>query len=546
MDKYSKYKEYSNAVLNGDVITCNYIKLAVERYHSWFNRNDIYFDCEAVEKVINFISKLKHFTGTHANKPFILQNWQRWIIYNIFAWKWKKDNTRVTKNVYVEIARKNGKSAFAVAIALYCLMCDNEANAEVEFIANSRKQAGICFTMAQNFVSTLINGKKKNKYFKLYRDKIDFLPTKSFLQVLSSDASNADGWCSSCYITDEYHSHNTSAMYDVMKSSQGMREQPLSIVITTAGFNLFSPCYQMRKTNIEILQNLKQDDTTFIAIYTLDDDDDWNDENVWIKSNPNLNVTVKKQYLQEQVQQATNNNSMQVPILTKNFNVWQQASNVWLSNDELIKISKPLKFEDFTDCFCNVGVDLSAVSDLTAVSFHYIKNDINYFITKYYLPQDVIDNHPNSILYKNWQRKGYLNATNGNVVDYDYITNDLLNINQITPFNVIAYDAFNATQWAVQTSAQNLNLVPFSQAIWNFNKPTKEFERLTKSGKIVIDDNPITRWCFSNAVLKYDTNENCKPIKENYNNKIDGVIAILQALGVSLTQTKFGSEIFAV
>lgn len=542
----NKYKEYAIKVIQGEIIACNYIKLACERYLSWFERDDMYFDKDAVERVINFISKLKHITGRHANKPFSLELWQKWAIYSIFAWKWKSTNTRVIKNVYIEIARKNGKSAFAVAIALYCILCDGEQNAEVEFVANSRKQAGICFTMAQNFVSTLINGKKKNKYFKIYRDKIDFLPTKSFLQVLSSDANNNDGWNSFTFICDEYHSHNTSAIYDVMKSSQGMREQPLSIVITTAGFNLFSPCYTMRKTNIEILENLKQDDTTFSAIYTLDDGDEWDDENVWEKANPNLNITVKKQYLMEQVQQAKNNNTMKVPILTKNFNVWQQASNVWLSNDELIQVSKQLKFEDFADCICNVGVDLSAVSDLTAVSFHYIKNDINYFITKYYLPNDVIQHHPNSILYKQWVKQGYLTPTNGNVVDYDVITNDLINTNKITPINLIAYDAYNSTQWAVQTSAQNLNLVPFSQAIYNFNRPTKEFERLLKGGKVVIDDNPITRWCFSNAVLKYDTNENCKPIKENYNNKIDGVIAILQALGISLTSPQFSNEIFAL
>ena len=540
-----KYKEYANKVIQGEIIACNYIKLACERYLSWFERDDIYFDSNAVERVINFISKLKHFTGTHANKPFILQNWQSWIIYNIFGWKWKDTHARVIKNVYIEIARKNGKSAFASAIALYCMIADNEANAEVELIANSRKQAGICFKMCSNFVETLTNN-KKTKYFKLYRDKIDFTPTKSFLQILSSDVNNNDGWNSSTFICDEYHSHPSSAMYDVMKSSQGMRQQPLAITITTAGFNLFSPCYEMRKTNIEILQNLKEDDTQFTAIYTLDEDDNWEDEKCWLKANPNLNITVKQQYLREQVQQAKNNTSMVVSTKTKNFNLWLQSSSVWIENELLNNISKKLNFEDFNGCVCNVGVDLASVSDLTAVSYYIQQNDKHYFITNYYLPQDVINNHPNNILYKQWQRQGYLTATNGNCTDYDYITQDIIKVNKVLPINLIAYDAFNATQWALECVAQGLPLQPFSQALWNFNKPTKELERLIKSGKVILDDNPITRWCFANCVLKFDWNENCKPIKEQPNNKIDGVIALIQSLGITLTTPQYSNEIIAL
>ena len=540
-----KYKEYATAVVNGEVTAGSYIKLACERYLRWWQRDDIYFDHTAVERVVNFISKLKHFTGTHNGKPFILQPWQKWIIYNIFGWKWKSTNTRLTKNVYIEIARKNGKSAFASAIALYCLMCDNEANAEVELIANSRKQAGICFKMCANFVQSLTNG-RKSKYFKMYRDKIDFTPTKSMLQVLSSDANNNDGWSSSTFICDEYHSHNTSAMYDVMKSSQGMRQQPLAITITTAGFNLFSPCYEMRKTNVEILQGVKQDDTQFSAIYALDEGDEWDNKDCWIKSNPNLNITVKEQYLSEQVQQAKNNTSMEVSVRTKNFNQWLSSSSVWINQEKINEISQPLAIEDFTGSVCNMGVDLASVSDLTAVSIMVEKDDKYYFITRYYLPSEVIENHPNGTLYKQWQKHGYLTVTNGNVTDYDYITNDIKEINQKLLINQIAYDQFNASQWAIQMTSEGLPIAPFCQSLWNFNKPTKELERLILSNKVIIDDNPITRWCFQNCVLKFDHNETSKPIKEQPNNKIDGVISMIQALGITLAQPQYNNQIFSL
>lgn len=545
MGNIKKYKEYAEDVISGKIVACEYIKKACERYLSWFARKDIYFDSNAVDRVINFISKLKHFTGQHANKPFILQPWQINIICNIFAWKWKHNNSRVIKNVYIEIARKNGKSAFASAIALYCLIADGEPNAEVELIANSRKQAGICFKMCSNFVQSLTNG-RKSKYFKLYRDKIDFSPTKSFLQVLSSDVNNNDGWNSHTFICDEYHSHQNSAMYDVMKSSQGMRTQPLSIVITTAGFNLFSPCYEMRKTNIEILNNIKQDDTQFSAIYTLDENDEWDNKDCWIKANPNLNITVKEQYLTEQVQQAKNNTSMEVSVITKNFNKWVSSSNVWINSNILNEISQPINLNDFNGCVANMGVDLSAVGDLTALSVMIEKDEKYYFKNYYYAPSIVLTEHPNAHLYKKWYKQGFLTITNGNCTDYDYILKNIKEINKIIYINQIAFDQWNATQWAINATSEGLPIAPFSQALWNFNKPTKELERLIKSNKVIIDDNPITRWCFQNCVLKFDHNENCKPIKEQPNNKIDGVIAMIQALGVVLATPQYNNQIIAL
>lgn len=212
-----KYIDYPLKVVNGDIMACEYVKLASQRYLDWFDREDMYFDTFKVDKVVNFMQKLKHFTGSHAGKSFKLQPFQFWIVCNIYGWHWKDTNERVTKNVYIELARKNGKSFFAAAIALYNLIADGEANAEVEIIANSAKQAGIVFSMCKNLVDGLDT---KHKYFKAYRDKIKFDTTKSFLQVLSTDVNSNDGWNSSLFIVDEYHSAPNSLMYDVMKSSQ--------------------------------------------------------------------------------------------------------------------------------------------------------------------------------------------------------------------------------------------------------------------------------------------------------------------------------------
>lgn len=501
-------------------------------------REDMEFIPERVDRVVNFIHKLKHFTGKMNGKPFVLSDFQFWIVCAIFGFY--RGGKRVIRNVYIELARKNGKSFFASAIALYMLIADGENNAEVELVANSTKQAKIVFQMCKNLVDGI---DKKHKYFKSYRDNIRFDYTKSFLQVLSSDAGNNDGWNSYLTIVDEYHSAKDDQMYNVMKSSQGNRENPLMMVITTAGFNLFSPCYQLRKTNIEILEGVKQDDSVFAAIYTLDDGDDWKDEKNFIKANPNLGVSVSAEWLKEQVLQATNNTSLEVGVRTKNLNQWISSSDIWIDNETLLKNTEKVELEGDK---CYVGVDLSAVSDLTAASVMIPKGDKMYFKTFYYLPASCLQNNSNALLYAEWKRRGYLTITSGNVVDYDYLLNDLLKVNDKVYIEKIAYDQYNATQWAINATTAGLPLEPYSQALWNFNRPTKELERLIKCGKVVIDDNPITRFCFQNVVLKYDHNDNVKPTKIENQNKIDGVIAMIQALGAYLTTPQYNNEIYVV
>lgn len=536
-----KYTDYAERVITGEITACRYVKLACQRYLDWLERDDIEFRTDKVDKVVNFISKLKHFTGSMNGKPFILSDFQFWIICNVYGFY--RGNHRVIKNVYIELARKNGKSFFAAAMALYNLIADGENNAEIELVANSTKQAKIVFQMCKNLVDGL---DRKHKYFKSFRDNIRFDFTKSFLQVLSSDANANDGWNSSLFIVDEYHSAPNSSMYDVMKSSQGNRDNPLAIVITTAGFNLFSPCFQLRKTNIEILEGVKVDDTVFAAIYTLDEGDDWSDERNFIKSNPNLGISVKTQYLKEQVIQAKNNTSLEVATRTKNFNQWVSSSDIWLSNDLLLQSTDKVDLSDFNECTAYIGVDLAAVSDLTAVSVMIPMNDKFYFKTHYYLPQSCLIDNSNAELYKEWKRKNCLTITSGNVCDYDYVLKDLLKINEKVYIGKIAYDSYNATQWAINATTEGLPLEPYSQALWSFNRPTKELERLVKMGKVVIDDNEITRWCFSNVSLKSDHNDNIKPVKTQDQQKIDGVIAMIQALGIYLNTPQYNNSIGVV
>ena len=205
------YIDYAKKVVNNEIIACEYIQLACKQFLHNLERSEIEFKEEKVDRVINFIKHLKHFTGQHNNKPFLLQPWQQWIVASIFGFYYTNTEERVVKNVYIEIARKNGKTAFAAALCLYALIGDGESNSEVELIANSRKQASICFDMCSNFCKSIDS---KGKFFKYYRDNIKYPHTKSFLQVLSSDASNNDGWNSYLFVADEVHSYDNSKRYE--------------------------------------------------------------------------------------------------------------------------------------------------------------------------------------------------------------------------------------------------------------------------------------------------------------------------------------------
>lgn len=537
------YYHYVEDVLNGKIVVGELIKLACQRFKDDLQREDIYFNESVVDKAINFIGTLKHFMGKSSGKHFKLENWQQFIIANIVGWYWKDGNTRRFTSSYIEVSRKNGKTALAAALCLYYLIADGEDGAEVDLAANSKEQAKIAFEFCSSFSKQL---DPKGKYLKPYRDNVQFALNNSKLKVFAADDSKLDGFNASFGLIDEYHAAKNSKVRDVIKSSMGMRNNPHLCTITTAGFDKTLPCYKLRSTSIEILNKLKTDDSMFIAIYSLDDKDNWTDKDNWVKCTPNLNVTVTSKYIKEQVQSAINNPSEEVGVKTKTLNLWCDVADVWLPESYIVKASKDIHLEDFRDCECYIGVDLSATSDLTAVSYLIEKDNIYYFKTDYYLPESALVDKPDRETYKLWKQQGLITITTGNVTDYDYITNDIVAASNILNIQKIGYDKWNATQWAIHATEIGLPLEEYPQTMGNFNRPTKELERLILSDNTVIDNNEITRWCFRNVELKSDYNGNVKPNKGIKSKKIDGVIAIIQALGMYLTVPHYSNEILTI
>lgn len=543
LEDYAAYKQYPKDVLDRKIVVCEYVKLACKRFLGLFERKDLYFNAKAVDKVVHFISKLKHFTGNHNGKPFTLQPWQFFIICSIYGFYRKEDDTRLVRNAYIEVARKNGKTALVAALCLYHLIADGENNAQVILSATSAKQAKICFDMASNFLKPL---DKKGKYFKRYRDTIKFDVTTSSLHIVAADASRLDGYNASMFVCDELHEFKDGSVFNVLQSSQGMRQQPLGICITTAGFNLSSFCYKMRAANIQILNGQKQDDSQFAIIYTLDKDDDYTKEQNWVKSSPNLGVTVKLDYLRQQALQAKNNPTLLTSYLTKLQNIWLSSSEEWIAANHLKAAQQKFQYQQFDEPFAYLGVDLGSTSDLTAVSVLVHQEDTFYFKNYYFVPSEQLSTSPNREMYKLWSRQGHLIVTDGNVTDYDVTLSKIMEINSEVQIVQVSYDQWNATQFAVNLQNNGIPLKPYSMSIGSLNKPTKELARLILSGKVVIFPNPIDLWNFQNVVIKRDFNDNERPTKQTYNNKIDGVMAMIMALGGYLSENHFDNSISTI
>lgn len=532
------YIQYASDVLSGKVLAGDLIKKACERFFSLMDDDRYIFDENKVANVIRLFNHLRHFKGRHSGSPFRLEPWQEWIVANIYGFYKREDGSRLINTVYIEVARKNGKTALAAGIGLNALINDDEDGAEVYFAANSKDQVKIsAWPLCSNFAKSF---DPKEKYLKVFRDTINYDRKVSWLKVLAADSTKLDGPNPSTFILDEYHAAKSNALKAVLESGQGTRDNPLELIITTAGFDKLGPCFELRTTAVEILNGLKEDDSFFMAIYSLDKDDDWKDERVWIKSNPNMDVTVKSSYLRKEVRKAMNTPSDEVNVKTKNLNIWCDSSEVWIPDEYIMACTSRISLDDFTqedDCF--VGIDLSSTSDLTAVSFMIPGDGKFYFKNHYYLPEEALRTKKNKEQYGEWVRKGCLTITPGNVVDYDYILADILNADKKVFVSKVGYDAWNSTQFVINATDKGLPMEPVSQSIGNFNRPTKELERVILSGNAVIDNNPVTRYCFRNVVMKIDYNGNTKPSKEHKDKKIDGVIAMIEALGVYLMSPRY-------
>lgn len=524
------YEIYIDDVLSGRQVCGRLIRKSVERYLELSRREDIYVDYKSVDECIEFFYHLKHFKGKTAGQHFRLSNWQMYIILNVIGLRWRKDKTRVCREAYIQIARKAGKDAFMAGLALYMLIADGEASPEIACLANSREQSRILFDYINQFGKSIDS---KGSFISFYKNYIALEANNGICKVYSADASKLDGLNISLAVIDEFHEAKDRKMYDVMKSSMGMRTQPIMVVITTAGFNLESPCHDMYMLGVEILEGIKSDDSFFPFIWSLDEDDDWTDEANFEKVQPNLGVTVTQEFMKGEVQKAKNDMTAEAGVKTKTFNMWVSSSLTWIPQEIVAKcMQTKVDLQDYAGQLAYIGQDLGSVSDFTSISVIIPLPEEKYaFKTWTFLPEETYKCHAQKELIDKFINEGTMEITPGNCTDYDYVVNKIVEISHIVMVGAIYTDVWNATAEMVKLGDLGYNVLPMSQSIGNFSAPTKEMERLIRERKAVIDKSANVLWQFGNVSMKIDAAGNCKPDKGANKNKIDSVISMITALG---------------
>lgn len=544
----TKAEQYIFDVTHNNILVCKLAKAAVKRHLQDLKKQNTeefpyYFDGEAGERVNTFIEMLKHTKGQWAKerKKLVLEPWQCFINYVLFGWKRVGSGNRRFTKAYIEVARKNGKTTLAAGVANYCFLADGEAGAEVYFGATKKDQAKIAWKEAMFQIQKHPILKNKTKVTK-NSSTITIPGTQSLMRALGQDSDTEDGLNPSFALIDEYHAHKNSSLVNVLEDGMGAREQPLIYIITTAGFDKNVPCYQEERSLVEgILENTidPRPEDVFGIIFTLDKNDDWTDSECWVKSNPNLGVSVNQEFLQDQVKKALATPQKQNSVLTKNFNIWTQAVTRWILPEIWEKNhDNKNKLPDLTGRECYGSFDLSSTTDLTAwvLVFPPIGDETRYIIkAHFFLPSDnMIDRERrDKVPYSLWEKQNFITFTDGNVIDYRYIEERILQDASKYDLKEIAYDPYNAKQTVLRLTEEGLNMVQFRQGFISMSPASKDFEKKVLNGEIEHMSNPVLRWMMSCTEVATDPAGNIKPVKpqsNKYGKRIDGIVAAIMAL----------------
>lgn len=545
-------ERYARKVVDGEVVACHWIKQAANRFLNDLQRDDIYFDEEEASRVVNFFELfLCHWEGKWAGTPIILEEWQKFIVQQIFAWR-KKDGKKRVRRVYIQISRKNGKTAFAAGIALYHLFADSENAPQIYVGANNEDQAKICTNSCGRMIeaSPRLRDLIRRGMVKLlsYNERVHtvtYRKNNGSITAMSKDAKTKDGFNPSLGIIDEYHEAKDDKLLNVIESGQGAREEPLLITITTAGFNKSGPCYsKLRKVSTEILDGIAQDDSHLAFIYEPDQEDDWKDEKCWIKSNPNYGVSVFPAYVQDRLTQAINEGgTKEVDFRTKNLNTWCDAAAVWIQDAVwILNTTLQITYNDLKGKVCYGGLDCAKSNDLNAFAmifpdyFEINGKVITPIIPMFWMPEEKLKK-PDHINYKRWVEERAVNGkpiiikTDGNIADYNVIEHDILEC--IDPFDFMGYDYDHAYAGNIASNhagLHGLNVSPLGQGFLNLTGPTTEFERMALGGLFEHFNNPVLRWMISNAIIKRHRTGLVMIDKEQSTNRVDGVSATINAI----------------
>ena len=491
----------------------------------------IYNDKKA-EYVIKFIEdNCVHVEGQWAGKPFLLFDWQKDIIKELFGTVENKTGLRRFREFYCEIGRKNGKSTLAAAIALYMLVADGEYGAQVVSVASIREQARIVFSMASKMVRM---SPTLSSILDVQKNVIYYPQTQSTYKVIAAEAGAAHGMNLHAVIYDELHMINDGEMYAVLKSSMGARRQPLVMSFTTAGTDRNTFCHQMHEYAEGVTKGMRNDPRFLSRIYTIDEGDDWKDSKNWYKACPSLGKTVPLSYLEYEYNRTKELPSYEVTFKTLYLCVWTNVSSVWIKDDDWMACSDPsISIEDFEGEECVIGCDLSATDDLTSVVFLFKREGLTHIFPYFFLPDEniVAMGRVNKADYISWVEHNYLNLTQGPRVDYAQVADFIVEMGRKYKIKTCALDYnFNGGGMTNLLSAENVHVTRVQTNIKTISEPSKAFEILIATKKLRHNNNPCMRWNINNVVIYRDCNGNIRPDKLKGRRKIDGAMAAITGL----------------
>ena len=497
-----------------------------------------HYDKEAADYAVMFIESLCHTKGTWAGKPFELIDWQERIVRDLFG-VLKENGYRQFNTAYVEIPKKQGKSELAAAIALLLTCGDGEERAEVYGCAADRNQAKIVFDVAVDMVKLCPALSKRVKILESQK-KLVYKPTNSSYQVLSADANNKHGFNVHGCIIDELHCQPDDRLFNVLTKGAGdARRQSLTFLITTAGDNLQSVCYQQHQKAQDILDGRKTDPTFYPVIFGANMEDDRTSEETWAKANPSLGITFTIDKLREAFESARQNPVEENSFRQLRLSQWIKQAVRWMPMEKWDACAFPIDAESLRGRPCYGGLDLSSTQDLTALVlvFPPEEDDGKYSILPFcWVPEETIDirSRKDNVNYDLWKRQGHILSTEGNVVDYDCIKQFILDLRERYDIREIAYDRWNAQMLVQHLNDEGLAMVPFGQGFVSMSNPTKDLMRLTLEQKLAHGGHPVLRWCMDNIVIQTDAAGNIKISKAKATEKVDAAVALVMALDRAL------------
>lgn len=507
----------------------------IKKYDPWNCDLEKYeFDAVAGQVAVDFIETyITHVKGDLGGKPFLLLDWEKDLVSNLFGWKEKETGYRRYREAFVFVARKNGKSALGAAIMLYLLIVDNEPGAELISIAADREQARMIFDTARFMV---MQNPVLSQLVSPFRNAIVSKEGASVYKVVSSDAGGKHGGNLHGAAFDELHTQKDRELYDTIQTSFGARRQPLLLSMTTAGYDRTSICYEVYERACQVRDGVIRMDWFYPAVYEALPSDNWESEKTWEKANPSLGDTIKIDYLRQEFEKAKNSPAYQNTFKRLYLNMWTSQETRWLDMAAWDACGVDELDEKMLEgSIAYGGLDLASVSDVAAFVLDVPNEpgepEMHTWIPRLFVPEEKLTNRAfkDRELYQAWVDQGYMIATPGNVIDYDYILAEIESLGERYNIKEIAFDRWGATQISQTLMNMGFTLVGFGQGYVSMSPPTKEVERLVLNGRLRHGGHPVMRWMADNVMTTTDAAGNIKPDKAKSRQKIDGIVAGIMA-----------------